>query len=346
MTNQYTHKCVFVTGGTGSIGWQIVLEALRHRPKEVVVYSRDETAQFERKWELPSDAAVRFVIGDIRDKERLHEAMRGSHIVFHAAALKHVPICESNPSEAVKTNVVGTQNVIDCALEHNVEKVIGISTDKAANASNVLGSTKFLAEKLMRATNLQTGDRQTKFCFVRFGNVLGSRGSVVPLFVAQAKAGGPLTITDPAMTRFFMTLPQAVTLIFKAAQLVRNREIFILKMPTARMGDLAQAVISLVVPLGTKRKNIAIRVIGIREGERTHEVMLSYEESRVALETDDMFILLPDSHSSSEQGWKQSYPSMRPARIGAYESQKEKTLSVADLKKMLEQDNVLRHADL
>lgn len=335
MESYIKNKRIFVTGGTGSIGWQIVKDLLRYKPGEVVVYSRDETKQFECSHELVKDAPVRFVVGDIRDANRLREAMQDSHIVFHAAALKHVPVCEQNPFEAFKTNVLGTQNVIAAALDARVEKVIGISTDKAANATNVLGSTKFLAEKLMRATAYPAGDLKTRFCFVRFGNVLGSRGSVVPLFAAQAKAGGPLTLTDPAMTRFFMSVSQAVVLIFKAVRLMRNREIFILKMSAARLEDLAQSVIEIVQEQMPKHKKISTIVVGNREGERTHEVLLSADESRGAVETDDMFILLPPRHALSSTAIKKYYQGAHKTSRGVYESSQQRPLSVSVLKRML-----------
>jgi len=190
MTNNYKDKQVFITGGTGSIGWGIVKKLLEYNTKEIVIYSNNENEQFECETEIGKDVPISFIIGDIRDKERLYVAMSGSDIVFHTAALKHVPVCERNPYEAVKTNVIGTQNVIDCAFAHSVEKVIGISTDKAAHASNVLGSTKFLSERMMQTAQMNHNNDKTKFCLVRFGNVLGSRGSVIPTFAKQSQNGG------------------------------------------------------------------------------------------------------------------------------------------------------------
>jgi len=192
MKNEFKGKRILVTGGTGSIGSMIVKKLLEYNPKQVRVFSRDETKQFELAQTLNAGIKVNFLIGDVRDKERLNMAMENIDIVFHAAALKHVDSCERNPFEAVKTNVQGTQNIIDCAFENKVDKVIGISTDKATDPANVMGCTKLLAEKIMLATYFYKGNRKTKFCFVRFGNVLGSRGSVVPLFIRQAREGGPL----------------------------------------------------------------------------------------------------------------------------------------------------------
>lgn len=333
MINEFKDKKIFVTGGTGSIGWVIVKELLKYEPKEIVVYSRDDTKQFECANEIGKDAPVRFVIGDVRDKNRLHEAMHGNNIVFHAAAVKHVSACENNPIEAVQTNVLGTQNVIDCSFANNIEKVVGISTDKAANATNVLGSTKFLSEKLMRATKLYRGPNKTKFCFVRFGNVLDSRGSVVPLFYKQVRDGGPITITDPDMSRFFMSIPQAVELIFKATQMMRDREIFILKMPVVKVRDIATAVIDCVGELTGKSVVVDIKIIGKRDGERMHEILLSQDESMAALETDEMFILMPDSERN--ESVLNLYPGARLSHVGAYRSNDQISLTIVQIKDLL-----------
>ena len=285
MNSEFKGKRILVTGGTGSIGSAIVKLLLPHKPKAVRVYSRDESKQFELEQELGAGSRVRFLVGDIRDKERLSMAMEDVDIVFHTAALKHVSSCENNPFEAVKTNVQGTQNVIDCAFANNVDKVIGISTDKATDPTNVMGCTKLLAEKIMLATYFYKGMHKTKFCFVRFGNVLGSRGSVVPLFLKQIRQGGPITVTDPNMTRFFMTINDAVNLVFKAVSLMRDREIFILKMPSVKIRDLAKAVLESFNAAGGSAANVAIKTIGKKNGERMHEKLLTEEEAENALET-------------------------------------------------------------
>lgn len=336
MQSEFRNKRILVTGGTGSIGSAIVKEILKYKPKQVRVFSRDETKQFELSHELDPKAPVNFLIGDIRDKERLNMAMENIDIVFHAAALKHVVACEKNPFEAVKTNIQGTQNVIDCAFANKVSKVIGISTDKAADPTNVMGCTKLLAEKIMLATFFYKGKKKTKFCFVRFGNVLGSRGSVVPLFIRQTLKGDPVTITDPHMTRFFMSVHQAVNLIFKATRLMKDREIFVLKMPAVNIKDLATAVVDFVRTknnLGNKK--VEIKVIGKKDGERMHEKLLTKEESEEAFEMDDMFIITPNISFEKERVKRFEYSQATKARVNEYCSKDQPLFSRNALKKML-----------
>ena len=336
MKKHFKDKTVLVTGGTGSIGSEIVRQLLQSDVKQIRVYSRDETKQFELAHKLNGNPRIRFLVGDIRDKERLSMAIEYTDIVFHAAALKHVVSCELNPFEAVKTNVTGTQNVIECALANDIEKVVSVSTDKAADPTNVMGCTKLLAERLVLSTYFYKGKKQTKFCSVRFGNVLGSRGSVVPLFVHQIREGGPVTVTDPSMTRFFMSITQAVELMFKASDLMRGHEIFILKMPVAKIGDLADAVIEISREKFGIDKRIKITNVGKRVGERQHEKLLLREEAEQALERDEMFIIRPNVdyelfHSFS----KESYPGTRPAEVREYSSKDETPISKKQIREML-----------
>ncbi|MEK7165134.1 MAG: UDP-N-acetylglucosamine 4,6-dehydratase family protein [Patescibacteria group bacterium] len=335
MKNEFKNKRILVTGGTGSIGSAIVKLLLPHKPKAIRVYSRDESKQFELEQELGAGSGVRFLVGDIRDKERLNLAMENIDIVFHAAALKHVSACENNPFEAVKTNVQGTQNVIDCALANDVDKVVGISTDKATDPTSVMGCTKLLAEKIMLASYFYKGMHKTKFCFVRFGNVLGSRGSVVPLYLKQIRQGGPITVTDPNMTRFFMTIHDAVNLVFKATALMRDREIFILKMPTVKIKDLAKAVLEQETGRGIDTTGVKIDIIGKKNGERIHEKLLTLEEAENALETQDMFIIVPREVFISQK-IHDAYPSAKKTRIQEYSSRGEKKLTSKEIKKMLQ----------
>jgi FlaA1/EpsC-like NDP-sugar epimerase len=296
MDDIFKDKKILVTGGTGSIGSEIVRRLLQYEPDVVRILSRDETKQFELEQELDNPEKVRFLIGDVRDKDRLKRAFEDIDIVFHVAAMKHVPACEFNPFEAVKTNVVGTQNVIDAALENEVEKVIAISTDKAANPINTMGATKLLAEKLIIDANLYKGHRKTVFSCVRFGNVMGSRGSVIPLFEKQIQNGGPVTVTDPKMTRFMMSIPQAVDLVFKATKIACVGEIFIFKMPVVKLGDLAQVMIKHLAPkYSHKPESIRVNIIGIRNGEKMYEHLMNEEEARNAYETEDMFVVLPQT---------------------------------------------------
>jgi FlaA1/EpsC-like NDP-sugar epimerase len=220
MKDQFKGKVIIVTGGTGSIGSEIVRQLMLTEAAQIRIFSRDEHKQHELRRELGEDERLRYLIGDIRDKERLDFAFRGVDICLHAAALKHVPVCEYNPFEAIKTNVYGTQNVIDVSIKYDLEKVIAISTDKAVDPESVLGASKLMMERLVTAANWASGTSRTRFASVRFGNVLNSRGSVVHMWRAQVEAGGPVTVTDKRMSRFFMNIPEAVTLIFNASELM------------------------------------------------------------------------------------------------------------------------------
>jgi len=334
MLNEFKNKRILVTGGTGSIGSEIVKELIKHNPKQVRIFSRDESKQFEFENSLPEKSPVRFLIGDIRDKDRLNLAMENIDIVFHTAALKHVTSCEKNPFEAVKTNVLGTQNVIDCAFENNVSKVIGISTDKATDPANVMGCTKLLAEKIMLATYFYKGNKKTQFSFVRFGNVIGSRGSVIPFFLKKAKQGDPIAVTDPKMTRFFMSIPDAVQLILKASVLMQGHEIFILKMPVAKIGDLTKAIIEIIKEKQKIKKDIPITIVGARSGERMHEKLLTKDEAKSSLETDDMFIILP-SYMPGYENESRIYKNTKKARVSEYSSEKVKKMSIKEIKEKI-----------
>jgi len=296
MKNIFKGKTILVTGGTGSIGSEIVRQLLSRVPKAVRVFARHEDRHFQlmQEW-APHADTVRFIVGDIRDKERLALAMEGVDIVFHAAALKHVPLCEYNPFEAVKTNIVGTQNVIEAARSAGVDRVIGISTDKAVEPESVLGVSKLMAEKLFLATYFYKGDKETKFTCVRFGNVLASRGSILALIRKQVREHLPVTITDPEMTRFVMTIPQAVSLVLDAAALGKGQEIFVLKMPAARLRDLFAAAVTHYASLFGKRgADVTIKIIGRRGGDKMHERLLAAHEIPYALETKTMYILTPN----------------------------------------------------
>ena len=324
-------KNILVTGGTGSIGSEIVRRLLQYDPKVVRILSRDETKQFEMEHELGNLENVRYLIGDVRDKDRLNRAFEEIDIIFHAAAMKHVPACEYNPFEAVKTNVVGTQNVIEAAIDNEVEKVITISTDKAASPINTMGATKLLAEKLIIDANFYKGHKKTVFSCVRFGNVMGSRGSVIPLFDKQIRKGGPVTVTDPEMTRFMMTIPQAVDLVFKATKMAQGGEIFIFKMPVVKLGDLANVMIEHLSPkYGYKPEELQIETIGIRNGEKMYEHLMNEEEARYAYETEDMFVVLPQL-IFSDYFWEGG----AKAAQKRYASDDAKVLSLAEIKDLL-----------
>ncbi|MCD6404251.1 MAG: SDR family NAD(P)-dependent oxidoreductase [Planctomycetes bacterium] len=270
-------KAVLVTGGTGSIGSEIVRQVLAQSPAVVRIYSRDENKQYWLESALGQRSDVRYLVGDIREKDRLRRAMKGIEVVFHTAALKQVPSCEYNPFEAVKTNVVGTQNLIEAALEAGCRKVIAVSTDKAINPTSTMGATKLLSERLVATANAWATD--TVFSCVRFGNVLNSRGSLVPLAKSQIERGGPVTLTDERMTRFMMPISSAVTLTLEAGGLADGGEIFILKMPALRIRDLLDAVIETYAPtVGIDPAGIKVHKIGVRPGEKLEEELLTGEE--------------------------------------------------------------------
>ena len=312
MTNMFQDKNILVTGGTGSIGSEVVRKLLREKPRVVRVLDNDETGLFNLDQELNDYPNVRFLVGDVRDKDRLQRAAEDTDFIFHAAALKHVPLCEYNPFEAVKTNVLGTQNVIDVAMEEEVDKLITISTDKAVNPVNVMGATKMLAERLTISANYYKGTRRTAFSCIRFGNVLDSRGSVVPLFREQISKGGPVMITDPEMSRFVMSIPRAVDLVLKAAAAAQGGEVFIFKMNALRIGDLAEVMIEQLAPhYGYDPRSIRREISGKRPGEKVYEELLTEDEAVTVTETDDMLVVTPAVNREPNSGATNRYRSDR-----------------------------------
>lgn len=291
----FKNKKILVTGGTGSIGSEIVRQLLTFKPKQIRIYSRDESKQYYLEKELGDIAkkkdVVRFLIGDIRDKERLDLAFDDIDIAFHAAALKHVPFCEYNPFEAIKTNVNGAQNVIDLAIRHRVEKLVVVSTDKAVYPNTLMGITKLLMERMVTSAWNYAGVVPTKMCVVRFGNVINSRGSVIPLWLEQIKKGGPITVTDKKMKRFFMSLPNAVNLMFSACAMTQGNEIFVLKMPEVNIYELAQKIIA----ENCKNKKIKIKIIGSRTKEKMSERLYTDEEKEFMLECGPFYIIQPST---------------------------------------------------
>ena len=288
----FRDRRVLVTGGTGSIGSAIVGALLPAEPKAVRVVSRDDSKQFELEQRHRGAEPLRMLIGDVRSRDRMTRAMAGVELVFHAAAMKHVPACEFNPFEATETNVRGTQNVVEAAIEAGVDRVLGISTDKAVDPTNVMGATKLLAERLLSAAEVYKGPSRTRFASVRFGNVIGSRGSLVPLIRGQVARGGPVTITDPEMSRYMMPISDAVGLCFAAMQRMEGGEVFILKMPRVRVGDLVEVLVETYAPqFGFRTDEIGIETIGIRAGEKRHEVLLTADEADAADEVDGMFVV-------------------------------------------------------
>lgn len=288
-------KTILVTGGTGSFGKNFVKRVLHsYSPEKVIVFSRDELKQYEMAQQY-NDPRMRFFIGDVRDKDRLYRAFFGVDIVVHAAALKQVPAAEYNPIEAIKTNILGAQNIIEAAIDVGVSKVIALSTDKAANPINLYGATKLCADKLFVAGNSYAGKRKTRFSVVRYGNVVGSRGSVIPLFKKMKKTG-TLTITDSRMTRFWITIDQAVQFVIDSLERMQGGEIFVPKIPSMKMMDLAKAI----------APDCSHKVVGIRPGEKLHEVMITEDDARRTMERGSYFVIQPEfpwwSQGKREEG--------------------------------------------
>jgi UDP-N-acetylglucosamine 4,6-dehydratase len=290
-------KVVLITGGTGSFGRKFVEVMLREvHPAKLIVFSRDELKQHEMRVSGFDDPSLRYFIGDVRDEARLRRAMNGVHIVVHAAALKQVPACEYNPNEAILTNILGGRNVIEAALDNVVERVMALSTDKAVNPVNLYGATKLAAEKLFVQSNAYAGGKGTRFACVRYGNVVGSRGSVVPVFLQQ-RGSGTVTVTDERMTRFWLSLEQGVRFTISAIEQMHGGEVFVPKIPSMKVVDLARAIAP-----GCK-----VQHIGIRAGEKMHEVLVSEDEARHTVELADRYVVQPPEelwfgHDWSGQG--------------------------------------------
>lgn len=318
-----TNKTILVTGGTGSFGKAFIRRVLKDAPKKVIVFSRDELKQSEMAKEF-KDNRVRFFLGDVRDKQRLDRALKDVDYVVHAAALKQVPAAEYNPSECIKTNIQGSQNVIDaCVDAPRVRKVIALSTDKAVNPINLYGATKLCAEKLFVQGNVYSHD--TRFACVRYGNVVGSRGSVIPLFKEQAKTG-KITITDVLMTRFFITLEQAVGLVLAAFDNMQGGEIFVPRIPSMRVIDLAKAV----------APDCNVETIGIRPGEKIHETLISREEAPRTLAYKDRYLIQPNIAEDNVTSWGyEVMPRMLSDGFAYTSDTNDQWLTIADLRRML-----------
>ncbi len=284
------NKNILITGGTGSFGKKFVTKILKkYKPNKIIIYSRDELKQFEMAQQF-NDNCMRYFIGDVRDLPRLQKAMKGVDFVVHAAALKHVPIAEYNPMECIKTNVMGAQNIIDACIDNEVPYTIALSTDKAASPANLYGASKLVADKLFVAANNLAGGHKVKFSVVRYGNVLGSRGSVIPYFKKLIAEGVAfLPITEPDMTRFWITLEDAVCFVLKNFERMQGGEIFVPKIPSMKMTDMAKAI----------APHLPQKVIGIRPGEKMHEVMCPLDDSHLTLEFNDHFVIKPSITFSS-----------------------------------------------
>jgi UDP-N-acetylglucosamine 4,6-dehydratase/5-epimerase len=294
----WAQESILVTGGTGSFGKKFVEIMLRdYQPQRLVVFSRDELKQHEMRTSGFDHPSMRYFIGDVRDIERLKRALSGVTVVVHAAALKQVPACEYNPFEAIQTNIMGGRNVIDAAIDQGVRRILALSTDKAVNPINLYGATKLCAEKVFVQANAYAGAKNTRFSCARYGNVVGSHGSVIPVFLEQRRRG-KITITDPRMTRFWLTLEQGVKFVIRCLEQMHGGEIFVPKIPSMRLVDVAETIAP-----GCK-----VEYIGIRPGEKLHEVLVSEDESRQTLETDDMFVIQPAHPWWKSENWVDAKP--------------------------------------
>ena len=297
MTSLFNNKRILVTGACGTVGAELIRQLLtdpRYKPDEVVGLDNNETELFFSDQQYLNDARAKFFIADIRDRDEVTRRMRGIDIVFHAAALKHVIMCERSPEQAVLTNIQGVQNVIAAATDNNIERVIFTSSDKAVNPTNVMGTTKLMGERLMTAANSHKRDQGPIFASTRFGNVLGSSGSVIPIFYNQIAKGGPVTLTDNNMTRFVMSIAEAVHLVLDSSEKAQGGEVFITKMPVVRIEDLAYAMIQELAPIyGRDPSSIKVVEIGTKAGEKLYEELMSEEEIRRTVELENYFSVLP-----------------------------------------------------
>ena len=321
-------QVVLLTGGTGSFGQKLVAMVLaRYKPKKLIVFSRDELKQYEMRQRFGEDRhpCMRYFLGDVRDRDRLYRALDGVDVVIHAAALKHVPAAELNPFEAVKTNVLGAANLIDAAIDRNVKKVIALSTDKAASPINLYGATKLCSDKLFVAGNRYSGNHGTQFAVVRYGNVVASRGSVIPLFL-RLRETGVLPITDLRMTRFWITLEQGVNFVLSCLETMTGGEIFVPKIPSMRLVDLAKAL----------APECRHELVGIRPGEKLHEVMVPADEARHTIEFEDRYAIVYSFHEWNAETYVQRHGGKRCPEGFSYASDgNDRWLTPEQLREML-----------
>ncbi|MDD5450339.1 MAG: polysaccharide biosynthesis protein [Desulfovibrionales bacterium] len=338
------NKRILVTGACGTVGSELVCQLLEdnYQPAEVIALDNNESGLFFLEQRFISDSRASFFLADVRDRDKLCRKMHGVDIVFHTAAFKHVILCERSPFEAVQTNIVGVQNIIYAACENHVERVIFTSSDKAVNPTNVMGTSKLMGEKLMTAANSNSRNKGPLFTSTRFGNVLGSRGSVIPIFHEQIRKGGPVTLTDPEMTRFIMSIREAVRLVIDSASLARGGEVFITKMPVIRIKDLAEVMIQELAPVyGHEPASVEILNIGAKPGEKMYEELLSLEETRRAIELPLYFAVLP-AFRGIYRNINYSYPVIVSTEVrNPYISANETPLSPDELRNFLITNDLL-----
>ena len=334
----YAGKTAIITGVCGTVGSELLRQLSLMKNVEVIGVDNNESDLFFLHESYKSRDDIHFFVGDIRDADTMRDRLRGVDIVFHAAALKHVELSERSPKDALRTNIIGTQNIIDAAIANDVSHVLFTSSDKAVNPTNVMGTSKLMSERLMTAAHLFGRSEKTKFYSTRFGNVLGSRGSVIPLFQRQIEAGGPVTLTDASMTRFIMTLEESVRLVTTTPTLASGGEVFVTKMPVARISDLAEVMIGELSPrYGHDAADVECRVIGPRPGEKLYEELLSEEETRRAIDIGEYLVAMPAISPIEDAALTERYGQWehvdRP-----YNSREEETMSLKALR-----EYVLRH---
>jgi UDP-N-acetylglucosamine 4,6-dehydratase/UDP-glucose 4-epimerase len=325
----FSGKKVLITGGTGTLGRALTRKLLMNDVDTIRIFSRDEGKQLDMQGIL-DDKRIRYIVGDVRDKDRIHYAMEGIDIVFHVAALKQVPVAEYNPFEAIKTNVIGSQNVIDACIHNEVEIAMAVSSDKAVSPLNTYGATKLLMERIFTSANFYKGRRRTIFTSVRYGNVLGSRGSVVPLFLKSIENTSSINITDPTMTRFNITLSEALDLILTGLKKAHGGEVFVPKLKAYKLQDLAESIIELI------NKPISINYSSIRIGEKKHEAMINEHESPYTIESDNTYVLLtPEIYEKNNSLYSNS---RRNCIAGNYSSEKAPLLDKQELKEIIRKE--------
>ncbi len=344
MKDFFRNKKVLVTGACGTIGRELVRQLLEeYGVGELIGLDNNESELFFLEQEFMEFSNTRFFLTDIRDRDKLSRKMREMQVVFHTAAFKHVILCERSPFEAVQTNILGVQNVISAASENNVERIIFTSSDKAVNPTNVMGTSKLMGERLMTAANSNTRGIGPKFASTRFGNVLGSKGSVIPIFRDQIRNGGPVTLTDPGMTRFIMSIREAVQLVIDSSMLACGGEVFVTKMPVINIKDLAEVMIQELAPVyGHKPEDIKIEIIGTKPGEKMYEELMNIEETRRVFELQRYFSVIP-AFTSVFSEIIYAYPDVISQKVGSpYHSGNERPLSKTELLEFMRENNLMQ----